>query len=157
MLRRCGACKKRKELREFAWRRREKGQRDNYCRGCRAEYKQRHYAANKQRYISNAARRRTRVLEENLDRLIEFLAAHPCVDCGETDPLVLEFDHIGDKSFMIAKAVRERPWASIEREIAEREVVCANCHRRRTARRGGYARAARIDGARAPTAEYGND
>jgi hypothetical protein len=27
-------------------------------------------------------------------------------------------------------------------EMAKCEVVCANCHRRRTARRGGFARAA---------------
>jgi hypothetical protein len=41
---------------EFAWHRREKGQRDTYCRPCRAKYKREHYLANKQRYIDAAAR-----------------------------------------------------------------------------------------------------
>lgn len=146
MLRKCGACRELKKLREFAWRRRRQGQRDNYCRACRAEYKQRHYAANKQRYVDNATQRKRRLVEENLDRLIVFFATHPCVDCGEADPLVLEFDHIGEKTFTISHALRDRSWAAIEEEISGCEVVCANCHRKRTARRGGFARATRVDG-----------
>ena len=66
---------------------------------------------------------------------------HPCVDCGETDPIVLEFDHLGDKSFCIGTGFRDRNWQSVLDEIAKCDVVCANCHRRRTARRGGFARA----------------
>lgn len=146
MLRRCGACGEFKKLREFAWRRKSKGQRDNYCRACRAEYKQRHYAANKQRYVDKAIQRKNRLREDNVNRLVAFFATHPCVDCGETDPLVLEFDHVGEKSFGIAQALRDRFWAAILEEIAGCEVVCANCHRRRTARRGGFARATRVDG-----------
>jgi hypothetical protein len=60
---------------------------------------------------------------------------------GETDPVVLEFDHLRDKKFTISKGIRDRNWQSVLDEIAKCEVVCANCHRRRTARRGGFARA----------------
>ena len=72
--------------------------------------------------------------------LLEFFAANPCVDCGEIDPLVLEFDHLSDKDFNIAKGIRDRNWQSVLDEIAKCDVVCANCHRRRTARRGGFMR-----------------
>lgn len=98
-MRRCGRCGREKPLSEFAWRRKLRGQLDNYCRPCRADYKQEHYAANRQRYIDRAAARRRVVLQERVGFLMEYFKSHPCVDCGETDPLVLEFDHLADKSF----------------------------------------------------------
>jgi hypothetical protein len=125
---------------QFAWRRRKKAQRDNLCRGCRAAYKQRHYAANRARYVEQARRRK---LEQALARtgyLLEYFEDHPCVDCGETDAVVLEFDHLRDKRFNIGAALPYRNWKSILEEIAKCEVVCANCHRRRTAQRRGWLR-----------------
>jgi hypothetical protein len=141
-LRRCGRCGTSKPRDDFAWRRRARGQRDNYCRPCRAAYKQEHYAANRGRYVARAQARKRAAAAERAARLIEFFASHPCTDCGESDPLVLEFDHQRDKSFNISKGVRDRPWAAVLAEISKCEVVCANCHRRRTALRGGFARAA---------------
>ena len=142
MTRRCGRCGESKNAEEFAWRRRERGQRDNYCRPCRAAYKREHYVANRARYIAQAQERKRTVAGDRARLLVEYLLEHPCIDCGETDPLVLEFDHLGDKTFEIAKGLRDRRWCDVLDEIAKCDVVCANCHRRRTARRGGFARAA---------------
>ncbi len=65
----------------------------------------------------------------------EYLSVHPCVDCGEDDPIVLEFDHVmGIKSFSICVGKRHQyPVARLLEEIAKCEVRCANCHKRRTA------------------------
>jgi hypothetical protein len=144
-MRNCGRCGQTKADTDFAWRRKWKGQRDNMCRPCRAAYKQEHYRANKQRYVDNAARRRERVVRERVEFLLEYFKDHPCVDCGETDPLVLEFDHIREKSFDVGKGLRDRGWQSILDEIAKCDVVCANCHRRRTARRGGFIKVALME------------
>jgi hypothetical protein len=141
-MRRCGRCGETKAVEEFAWRRKARGQRDNYCRTCRAAYKQEHYALNRERYIGAAVRRRAAVASERAAYLVEFFATHPCVDCGESDPLVLEFDHLGDESFNIAKGLRDRSWVALMEEMDKCDVVCANCHRRRTAVRGRFARAA---------------
>jgi hypothetical protein len=141
-VRRCGRCGETKPIDEFAWRRKSRGQRDNYCRACRAAYKQEHYALNREKYIANATRRRTALAADRAEFLVEFFASNPCVDCGETDPVVLEFDHLEDKAFNIAKGLRDRSWGALLDEIAKCEVVCANCHRRRTAVRGAFARAA---------------
>jgi hypothetical protein len=65
--------------------------------------------------------------------LLEYLRATPCVDCGERDPVVLDFDHVGVKRRGVVQlAGQECSIANLEREIAECEVRCANCHRRRT-------------------------
>jgi hypothetical protein len=68
---------------------------------------------------------------------MEYLKSHPCVGCGETDILVLEFDHEELKS------ERKKPHsvtdllkhsrARLIKEIEKCEVRCANCHKRRTA------------------------
>lgn len=72
----------------------------------------------------------------NLVALREYKAAAGCADCGERDPIVLEFDHRDGsmKENNIGDA-HHRGW-SLERlllEAAKCDVVCANCHRRRTA------------------------
>ncbi len=67
--------------------------------------------------------------------LIAFFRDNPCVDCGERDPVVLEFDHLADKEFEVCSNLAGRSWKSILAEMEKCEVVCSNCHRRRTAQR----------------------
>ncbi len=139
-MRRCGRCGELKPVEEFNWRRKERGQRDNMCRPCRAEYKREHYEAHKQRYIDQAQARKRVLYLERTKYLIEYFASHPCVDCCEADPVVLEFDHLAGKEFDIGQALPYRNWQSILDEIAKCEVVCRNCHRRRESRRMGALR-----------------
>ena len=125
----------------FASRRKALGQYDSLCRPCRSAYGKEHYAANRQRYIDQARVQKQRLALERTTYLLEFFVTHPCVDCGEHDPVVLEFDHLRDKSFAIGPELSRRNWQSILDEIEKCEVVCASCHRRRTARRRGALRA----------------
>jgi hypothetical protein len=139
-LRRCGRCGEEKPADDFAWRRRRRLQRDSLCRPCRSAYGREHYEANRQRYIDQARVAKAARRLKRTRFLIEFFKTHPCADCGERDPVVLEFDHIEAKSFDIAQALPDRKWRTILDEMAKCEVVCANCHRRRTARRRGAMR-----------------
>ena len=77
-------------------------------------------------------------------RLRDYLTTHPCVDCGESDPIVLEFDHVrGVKNRDVTTMVRDGcSWNTILQEIAKCEIRCANCHRKVTARRRTSVRAA---------------
>jgi hypothetical protein len=138
----CYRCGEFKPADDFAWRRRRKLQRDSFCRPCRSAYGREHYLANKQRYIDQAARSKRQLRLERTKHLIEFFRTHPCVDCGEADPVVLEFDHLdaGDKAFTIGHSLERRTWETVLSEMAKCEVVCANCHRRRHARRRGTVR-----------------
>jgi hypothetical protein len=116
------------------------------CRVCRAAYKREHYLANKQRYVAQAAARKKALYLKHTKLLIEYFAEHPCTDCGESDPVVLEFDHLADKKFDIGSALPYRPWESILAEIAKCDVVCRNCHRRRESRRMGALRVRLTEG-----------
>ena len=138
--RKCYRCGEVKPIAEFAWRRRSKGQRDSFCRPCRSAYGKEHYAKNRQRYIDQAQRVKQRLRRERTLHLLEFFKTHPCVDCDERDPVVLEFDHVREKSFSIGLDLTDRKWQTILEEMKKCEVVCANCHRRRTARRRGALR-----------------
>ena len=71
----------------------------------------------------------------NYQRMSEYFSIHPCVDCGEADIRLLEFDHVrGRKIATISwMLTQRRAWSSIEIEMAKCEVRCANCHRKRTA------------------------
>jgi hypothetical protein len=103
-VRRCGRCAREKPLNDFAWRRKTREQRDNYCRPCRAEYKQEHYRANRQRYIDQAGARKKVLIAERVEYLVAYLREHLCIDCGEADPVVLEFDHLRDKKSIFPRA-----------------------------------------------------
>jgi hypothetical protein len=57
-----------------------------------------------------------------------------CVDCGERDIVVLEFDHLRDKRTNVTMlAWSEASLDRLRAEIDCCEVRCCNCHRRRTA------------------------
>jgi len=138
---RCSRCRELKPASEFAWHRRGLERRQAYCRSCHAAYRRAHYLANRERHIAAAKRWREALVKERTEFLGAFFRRHPCVDCGQTDPVVLEFDHLGEKAFDISSGIRARNWRAVIAEIGKCEVVCANCHRRRTAVRGGFARA----------------
>lgn len=56
-----------------------------------------------------------------------------CADCGNDNPIVLDFDHIRDKKYNVSQMVHDGfSWAAIKKEIEKCEIVCANCHRIRT-------------------------
>lgn len=67
--------------------------------------------------------------------LIDYLIKHPCVDCGEDNILVLEFDHKdpANKLTEVNKLIKNRSTLeSLKEEIKKCEVRCANCHRVKT-------------------------
>lgn len=80
--------------------------------------------------------------QKNWDNLWDLLCRSSCSDCGESDPVVLEFDHLPgvEKKFQIGSAVisSTRSWKLIQLEIDKCEIVCSNCHKKRTAKRSGW-------------------
>jgi hypothetical protein len=88
-MRQCVACKELKPITEFVFRRRWLGERHTHCRECQKGYKRKHYETHKQAYIQKSARQKEEAVRRNHERVTEYLRTHPCVDCGETDVVVL--------------------------------------------------------------------
>ncbi len=73
-------------------------------------------------------------------KLFDFLCTKSCVDCGEKDPIVLEFDHrnSAEKFKIIGKMLSGHySWESVFKEINKCDIRCANCHRRKTYKEQG--------------------
>jgi hypothetical protein len=106
----------------------------------RREASRRHYAKHRDKVIASA-KKYSKLAKERIRVYINtHLKANPCVDCGETNIIVLEFDHINDdKHFSISDATRHGyGMKKLKDEIAKCEVRCANCHRKKTYERGGW-------------------
>lgn len=140
----CCMCRQEKPAAAFAFRSIATGELQSHCRECHAVYRRQHYLDNKPIYIAREVARIKRFREQNRLFLFDYLLTHPCVDCGETDVLVLEFDHRNpaDKRFDIGFIVARKPWKFVLAEIEKCDVRCANCHRRRTAAQFNWARLA---------------
>ena len=142
MMQTCGKCQQEKDLESYDW---KKGKRRSICKACVSLYTRQHYLDNKKYYLEKAKINRRKSHQRLREYLLEYYHNHPCVDCGEKDPIVLEFDHIKGKtkgiSVMLTSAVSIK---TLENEIARCEVVCANCHRRRTTKTFNWYRGLKI-------------
>jgi Zn finger protein HypA/HybF involved in hydrogenase expression len=149
-IRTCRVCGESKPLAEFPYRSLKRQTRQWICLLCQREYTNEWYSRNRKRQIANAKVRSLHAESELKSRVREYLLDHPCVDCGQSDLAVLDFDHLRDKRANVSTLVQSGvSWDSLADEIAKCDVRCANCHRRRTARNGRYYRTlatiARID------------
>lgn len=77
--------------------------------------------------------------QEDKRQMVLRLKDKPCLDCGHSYPhYVMDFDHVrGLKDFSIGGGLgfsREQILAEIEKC----DLVCANCHRKRTHERGQH-------------------
>jgi hypothetical protein len=127
-----------KPIDEFGFKYPERGIRQSWCRSCYTEYKRLWYLRNRKKHIARVREMRDRTSDENQLRMWLYLACHPCVDCGERDPVVLQFDHLRDKRTDVSyMAISGFKWDTILAEIAKCVVRCANCHMTKTARERG--------------------
>lgn len=110
-----------------------------YCKDCSNQISKDHYKNNKSYYKDKA-----KVNDKNrISRIRKFINDYKsklmCVDCGESNPIVLEFDHVtGKKAFDIGAASRYGI-ARIEKELEKCVTRCANCHRIKTFKERGWA------------------
>lgn len=128
-MRKCSKCETTKD--ESSFYRKGRGL-QSWCKDCTNENARNHYKENKREKIEYTKRQKRKQVEKNRQFVVDYLFGHPCIDCGENDIVVLEFDHREDKSYNIASMFR-RSTERLKEEINKCDVRCANCHRRKTA------------------------
>lgn len=130
----CQQCGLEKNITEFNKKGPDRHQRE--CRECQRKNSKKYYSDNKERQkkqINNARKIR---INENRFLLYDYLKNNPCIVCGESNPIVLEFDHRDNvnKVSTVGELVWNGcSWEKIKNEIDKCDVRCSNCHKIRTA------------------------
>lgn len=136
------ACGKVKDETEFPWWSAAKERRRGTCQACKSEQQKKWYAKTRETHIANVKSNIEQARIEAYQLVRDYLSTHPCVDCGESNPIVLEFDHVrGQKRLTISQlCVRGSTLEVIRAEIDKCVVRCGNCHRRKTSAQRGWFR-----------------
>src|ERR1700733_3591886 len=107
-MRTCQKCGIAKAATEFHMKDARTQRRRTDCRACVALYGRAYYLAHLEYYSAKRRINNRNSVRRNRGFVLEYLIAHPCVDCGEADPRVLEFDHVrGVKRGAIAELIHD--------------------------------------------------
>lgn len=138
----CTRCNEEKDIEQFNWRNKSKGWRLAWCKPCVKAYdatrtKTEKYRNTKKQQVQSR-------IERNRIYVGEYLFYNPCIDCGNKDVRVLDFDHRDgvEKVGNISEMIHRSSLKSIVLEIRKCDVRCANCHRIRTGEQFGFWRSA---------------
>ena len=131
----CYQCKQEKELDAFASR---QGKTLSYCIQC-YEHAYGPLSEKKANDTAKARAMRKRQTKKCQEFIKTLLESTPCMDCGIKDLIVLQFDHRNpeEKESGISCLMAEGRMTRLQEEVAKCDVVCANCHIKRTAKTFG--------------------
>lgn len=136
----CFKCKTDKPVTEFYRNSSSKSGYSSWCKECQKSHFQSRYSSEPQlRERKSKARRKNKDKKRTVIK--EYFKSHPCVDCGEADYCVLDFDHRdpNEKRYGIAHIMgNNHSISTLLVEMDKCDVRCANCHRRRTAQQQGW-------------------
>ena len=140
-MKRCTTCGQWKDDEEFSFRHKALGIRWGICKECKSKQQAQWYEGHRDQHLENVRRNTSVARDAARQYVLDYLSTHPCSECGESDPQVLEFDHLSGKtkdiSVMVAQGYSVK---TIKAEIAKCRVLSANCHRRHTSKSGGWFR-----------------
>ncbi len=96
----CTRCGLSKPAEDFGLRK-ATGKLQSWCKLCYRELHRIRWSENVQGRKEYQAYKNRELRDRNVNYVFEFLSANPCMDCGEADPVTLEFDHRpGEKSYL---------------------------------------------------------
>lgn len=132
----CSKCKKLVSKEFFSINRRAKDGLHAWCKECYSKYeKERYQQGDKIRKEKN----KKDTIQKRRNFIWDILQKSQCAVCKNSDPIVLEFDHLdpNNKEYDIASMFYLSEKKIIE-EIKKCQILCANCHRKKTAEQFGW-------------------
>lgn len=131
----CPQCQTEKEFSEFGPNKSKKDGFQSQCKDCRREYMRTWYTNNTDLQKKRSKISKNKIRLECRVNIMLYLREHPCIDCGNPDIEVLEFDHRDPtaKEFAVSDFFnRGANWQRVLSEIEKCDVRCANCHRKKS-------------------------
>lgn len=131
----CVLCKASKSLEDFNKKQSSEDGKQNICRDCNKKKSKDYYSKNKEKHKKVIYKRRRKHVIALQQYTYDFLKMHGCAICGENDPCCLDFDHLKNKNMLISKLISSGySFSNLKKEIDKCQILCANCHRRKTAK-----------------------
>ena len=93
-MKKCNHCGAFKHESEFSFRYKTLGIRQGACKECKAEQDRNYYNSHSKEHRKKVKQQKYARRDEARKYILDYLSTHPCVDCGESDIRVLEFDHV---------------------------------------------------------------
>lgn len=131
-MKKCSKCEKVLKLSNFPIENSNTGKLNAKCRECKRSYDREYWDKTKEKRNEKKKINNKKRIIRNRQYIWDYLKNNPCVDCPESDPIVLEFDHLRDKKYGVSDMAGFSSISAIKKEIDKCEVRCANCHRRKT-------------------------
>ena len=139
-MRQCNHCGEFRSDEEFSWRYKSLGIRAPTCKACKAKFDHNYYKSRSDSHKQKISEQKASRRDAARNYMWNYLSTHSCIDCGESDPQLLEFDHVrGKKRGTVSQMVGQGfSLESIQDEISKCEVRCVSCHRKKTYRERGW-------------------
>ena len=125
----CTICRVPKSLHEFNKKRRSTDGLQNICRDCSSDRSRTYYAENREHHKKVTMARTNRHRKKAKDYLQSIKKLNGCALCPEKTHCCLDFHHLRDKVFELARS-GEFSMLKIQEELAKCVCLCANCHRK---------------------------
>lgn len=137
----CNKCGSEFSIEDFPFKSKKKGTKYPWCHECHKAYRREYYQKNREKIIQQDGKRGKDRKTRNRQFIWDYYKKNPCVDCGETNPIVLQFDHRDgvEKLERISLLVNNKcSIKTLKEEIDKCNVRCANCHHIRTSEQQGW-------------------
>ncbi len=88
-MKKCVTCGTLKSEDDYYWRNKLLRKQWNTCKDCQKAQRANWYQKNKTKHKTTAQKNKKAAIAKSKEFIWEYLSSHPCVDCGETNPIVL--------------------------------------------------------------------